>query len=580
MGMVTADTAICRVAGAIAVVLAGLCMLLWASVAGAVESPGRIDGTCFRALAPTDTVSAAIDPAAEWRCGPDLPTVEPERTVLRFAIADGEAPQVFVMRRAEFGGLTLLVESADGSIARRTVTLDDFTLAGIDGYVATALPESATPRRAYAIIDRPVSSAQLTGTHLASAHPATMPGFARGLLMVALICGMLLMPFVFDVAFWRVLREPFLVWHTICAAAMLACVALTSGLAGFAFGLSTGVNSTLTTLSFGLTVAGGTMFGHAFIEPDKLDPRIRRLMPFTAGLAVVLSVLHAAFPFALRPVHLDLYMIAFIPVIAVLLLAMGDALRRGSRAAWFQAIGWGPLLLTGLIRQVTFLGPAQGQDAMTLFYAGCAFEVIATAVGIADRLLLLRRQRDDAVDEAREMQRLSSHDPLTGLLNRRAVEPRFRKLREEGFDTLALMDLDRFKDINDRFGHQVGDEVLVACGEVLRNPADRDSIAMRLGGEEFMVLLRGAATTERVERLREAIPLAVATRVADLDRIVTASMGVVEIPRRGLSETSFGELYARADALLYEAKVTGRNRTVSERLIQFPGRRKRRESVA
>jgi diguanylate cyclase (GGDEF)-like protein len=561
-----------------------ICVFLLPAQLSAAQPPSKIEASCHRVVEPGVDAARVLKMADGWDCA-DTPSLAPARTILRFAPGDAEgAPDRFVMRRAEFRGLTLFALGQDGTIALRAVTLDDFAFAGIDGFVSVPLPAMTDAKAYYALFDRPVAISQLTRSHLAAENPAAQQHRFWQLLLVAAICGMLIMPLVFDFAFWRVLRERFLVWHTALAMAMMVCVGFTSGLFGLASGLPTSVISTITTFSFGLVVSFATMFGHAFIEPGKLHPGLRRIMPASACAALCLSAAHAAFPFALRDIHLTLYMIGYIPVVTILIASMANALIRGSRAAWFQAIGWGPLLLTGLIRQFTHLAPLQAQDAMTLFYAGCAFEVVATAVGIADRLLMLRRQRDDAVTSAAEMKRLSSRDPLTGLLNRRAVEPQFAQLRAKGFDTLALIDLDRFKDVNDRFGHQTGDRVLAISAQAIRGEDNEDCIAVRLGGEEFMLLLRGKDTRERAERLRQSIPIRVAGAVPDLDRPVTASMGVIEIPRDGFVGMDFAELYERADKLLYQAKAAGRNRTVVERIKLFgpagAKRRARRKAAA
>ncbi|MGB3712789.1 MAG: GGDEF domain-containing protein, partial [Erythrobacter sp.] len=125
------------------------------------------------------------------------------------------------------------------------------------------------------------------------------------------------------------------------------------------------------------------------------------------------------------------------------------------------------------------------------------------------------------------------------------------------------------KAVNDRFGHQVGDQALVACADAIRGGEGRDEVAVRLGGEEFVVLLRGSETLTRAEALRQGIAIRIARDVEGLDRVVTASMGVVEIPRDSNAMMDFDDLYARADKLLYEAKATGRNRTTYERLKVF-----------
>lgn len=188
---------------------------------------------------------------------------------------------------------------------------------------------------------------------------------------------------------------------------------------------------------------------------------------------------------------------------------------------------------------------------------------------MAKRERELREERDAALDKVGVLEALSERDPLTGLLNRRVVEERFASLREQGFDTFALIDLDKFKHVNDRYGHQVGDEVLVACGDALKGGDGRDYLTMRLGGEEFVVLLRGVDAYYRAEALRKSLPLRIARAVPELEEPVTASMGLIELPSAGHDILSFSELYSRADALLYNAKASGRDRTCFERLTVF-----------
>ncbi|NJR80069.1 diguanylate cyclase [Sphingomonas corticis] len=152
-------------------------------------------------------------------------------------------------------------------------------------------------------------------------------------------------------------------------------------------------------------------------------------------------------------------------------------------------------------------------------------------------------------------------DPLTGLPNRRALDEALADRLSAGDArpaTLALFDLDRFKSVNDRHGHAVGDEVLRAFADVLRaGVRDRDLVA-RIGGEEFAALIDGAdldAARGVCERVR--------ARLADLEiaagasRLrVTVSAGMAPLPPRG----SASEVMASADAALYRAKAEGRNR--------------------
>jgi len=120
----------------------------------------------------------------------------------------------------------------------------------------------------------------------------------------------------------------------------------------------------------------------------------------------------------------------------------------------------------------------------------------------------------------------------------------------------------------------VGDQVLQTIASILRE--DEHSIAMRLGGEEFLLLMRGADTERRAEHLRRSIPLRVAREITDLDMLVTASMGLVTIPRNAMPDAQLADIYSRADMLLYEAKRNGRNRMLSEKLRAFTPRQAER----
>lgn len=543
----------------------------------------EITRTCYASSSRGEDVGAVMADPARWQCGAFDEDISAERLLLSFRLADDAAtPRSFVSRRSRLEAVTVYAQDRSGEIASLRYEMGDLVPAGIEGLVAAQVPATGRPlRRVVVAFDMPTTPALVSSARLDTDREGVSAGDLRSYMVVSAICGMLLLPFLFNWAFWRVLRARFLLWHAALTIAMLMAVSSSSNLLAVAFGMSNRVVSDLATLGFGLTVGTGAMFAAAFIERNKLNPRLRRLLPFTAAWAVSASALHAAFPYVLRPWQIDIYLFAFLPVLVILLAVLGNALFHRSRAAMFQMIGWAPLIVTGVIRQLSYLTPLTPiNDAMPLFYFGCAFEVLATALGVADRMMLLKVERDTARSAAREMERLADRDALTGLLNRRSIEPRFAQLRREGFSTMALIDLDHFKRVNDRFGHQTGDEVLRCCADVLSHSDDRDTIALRLGGEEFMLLLRGPDASQRAENLRQMLTIRVAQKLDALDRPVTASMGLVEIPREGFLATTFADFYARADKLLYEAKETGRNRSVTERLHSFeppsiPSRRAR-----
>lgn len=166
-----------------------------------------------------------------------------------------------------------------------------------------------------------------------------------------------------------------------------------------------------------------------------------------------------------------------------------------------------------------------------------------------------------AVDTARRNART---DPLTGLANRRGFDERYAQVIQEtdrygGTAALILVDIDHFKRVNDTYGHDGGDAVLVAVGESLANGRRTVDITARLGGEEMAILLpqtdaRGAR--EVAERLRKRVE-ALSVRTNAGEARVTASFGVAEYAARAGEPERVVE---RADQALYAAKRNGRNR--------------------
>lgn len=166
-----------------------------------------------------------------------------------------------------------------------------------------------------------------------------------------------------------------------------------------------------------------------------------------------------------------------------------------------------------------------------------------------------------------QVQRLAATDALTGIANRRAFEKTLqaeisRASRTRSDLTLIMLDIDRFKSLNDEYGHQAGDEVLARVGEALRKACRESDTPARYGGEEFAVLMPGCSPTEATmaaERLRRTIS------AIDAVRPITFSAGIATFPIHALAAD---ELIARADDALYESKESGRDRaTLSSRTV-------------
>jgi diguanylate cyclase (GGDEF)-like protein/PAS domain S-box-containing protein len=161
-----------------------------------------------------------------------------------------------------------------------------------------------------------------------------------------------------------------------------------------------------------------------------------------------------------------------------------------------------------------------------------------------------------------ELQRLATHDSLTGLPNRRTFDQRFElelaRCRRDGIPlSLAVIDIDKFKRINDTFGHQEGDHVLSRIGALFAKQVREDELLARVGGEEFGWILHGAdadGAWVAVERARALIGSEVFREVGR----VTISAGICTLR----PEMDQAELYRAADLALLEAKRSGRDRVI------------------
>jgi diguanylate cyclase (GGDEF)-like protein len=195
--------------------------------------------------------------------------------------------------------------------------------------------------------------------------------------------------------------------------------------------------------------------------------------------------------------------------------------------------------------------------AMLIVAVGVIFAIVvvsASAVGI----VYLRRRRVD-----RRIGYLAQYDQLTGLINRALFQDRLdsalaRARREGGLVTVMFLDIDGFKDINDRFGHSVGDELLRQIAARLVTCLRETDTVARLGGDEFTVILEGGKRVEDAGQVATKILRSIATpfAVGNRELIVTTSIGISVYPIDG---DSYEELVKGADTAMYQSKSAGRN---------------------
>jgi diguanylate cyclase (GGDEF)-like protein len=539
--------------------------------APALADDGFAPGSTCLAADPDDLGHAAlVRDTAGWSCDPSTWSAAPEHAVLRFDLAglDMTALDTLAMRLTRFGQMTLTLEGADGSSKTARYRSDELDLATYDWLMNARLPAyRGEPEVLWVEIDAPHDTDMLTDARLVSgAHVGD--SYVSFELLVAALCGVMIIPFVYNIAFYRVLRKRFLLWHATVVACLFTHIMASSGLVNRFADLTVMEATALSVTSWTLGIVAAGNFMVNLVEDGKLDRWHRRLTHILS--ATILACL-AFFLFAdgsLRSWTTPVFVYSFIPVLGSFTLMIATALLRGSRAMRFQIIAWAPIMLVGIERAMSNLGAFGSPiDTMVAQHIAIAFEVVVTSLGVADRFMVIKRQRDRAVAETRQLGREVERDELTGLHNRRAIRLHFETLFASGFDTMAVIDLDHFKQINDTCGHAVGDEVLRTTALALM--PDDDTIAVRMGGEEFMLILRGPNAVARAEHRRRAITARIAAQMPGLGAPVTASMGLVSQPRNSGAHSDFGALYAHCDRLLYEAKRAGRNRTMSERIMRF-----------
>ncbi|PXA86444.1 GGDEF domain-containing protein [Nostoc sp. 3335mG] len=216
------------------------------------------------------------------------------------------------------------------------------------------------------------------------------------------------------------------------------------------------------------------------------------------------------------------------------------------------------LIVTDLASQVP--GHPERRDLfLTLYLVGLTPVFVANGIGA---ILLL------ASDVAAQLRTLAANDPLTGVLNRRGFhEAALRAVangrRQRQSISVAIADIDHFKNINDRHGHTVGDRTLgFVCGRLTQGLRGGDLVG-RIGGEEFALLLVNSSAEqagEAMERIRADIAAGFSEDGAPAP--VTTSFGVARVPLgTGTPDQMLAEAMDRADKALYRSKVEGRNRT-------------------
>jgi diguanylate cyclase (GGDEF)-like protein len=302
-----------------------------------------------------------------------------------------------------------------------------------------------------------------------------------------------------------------------------------------------------------LALVTALQFSTTILRSRDYTPRLNTVARGLQVLALLGIVLVPFLEYAtlVKPVAL----LIFVSVIFMIALGIFSLLA-GSRPARYYVIAWGAFLAGSVIFLMKNFGVVPHTFiSQHSWQVGALVEMILLSMTLSSRMNELKHQ--------------SRTDPITLLGNRRLFDDRlpleFTLARSEGRPlSLLMIDIDNFKNYNDRHGHALGDEAIKLVGAALRRHARKPVLACRYGGDEFCVILPGAGADTAAmvaERVRANVQAARADALA-----ITVSVGYATLLNDEFP--SHDKLFDAADAALYSAKEAGRNRVAA-----FSGRR-------
>ncbi|HOB12873.1 MAG TPA: diguanylate cyclase [Novosphingobium sp.] len=479
------------------------------------------------------------------------------RLKFRPVVSNPEDPLVLRHTSVWQDGERIVFHYADGTTAAA-----EFTSATASRYLAIgAIFEIPVPARA-APLDRiqieTQGSANWRGVLLGAALMKRSEAGGIRLWVTAIYAGFAglgLALLVYNLALWKALRYRFQAIYAAMLAALMAYTFTSSGLVSQV--LPWLDNNTRLRWSYVLlasTAVAAIGFIHAYFQRNAYPQWLDRAVRGSALLLVAASLSFALFaPFA-GAITDRLYFVACSLLVGLTFVILGVAWRSKDPNAPLFLLAWSAPIGVSLARSAHGLALVPYSfwlDNGNLLALGV--ESLLSSLLIVSRLRELSRERDKARAGEITALRLANSDHLTGLLNRRAFID-MAVGRPEPY-RLILIDIDRFKGINDRLGHDTGDEVLRELARVIQAIRPADSLAVRLGGEEFALLI---PLGEQDACTPDAILEAVRAHKMPFDLRVTVSLGFAD--GRINTDECWRRLYRLADSALYRAKADGRDR--------------------
>ena len=450
--------------------------------------------------------------------------------------------------------LHLYTQYADGHIARTELSnrdISDHIQIGALIEFAIAPRDAAPVRLLWQVTDSANMRGILLGARLLTPRQSARESM-RDAAIYAAFGGICIALLVYNLALWGALRHRF----------QLIYCGMVLGLALYAFSSSAALAWAIPTIPnnlrlqvnhFALAASGAAAFAFArsYFEPRIFRGLMARILLGTSAMLL----LAGAAVFVLLPINPPLadrlHLVSFLFAFGVIAAALWRSFARKSAYRWLFAIAWAAPIGAAILRalgNIGVIGWSFWLDNSTII--AMAAEALISSLAIAYRIRILSAERDTARQRELVATRLAETDPLTGLLNRRAFLA--QAVGRPWAQTLLIADLDHFKRVNERVGHDGGDEVLRLFARILRSNVPEGALVARIGGEEFAVL---ASRDQAADPAR--ILAAIRDQKFPKDIRVTASIGCCSGPLR--DDADWKQLYHCADTALFAVKAKGRN---------------------
>lgn len=390
-------------------------------------------------------------------------------------------------------------------------------------------------------------------------------GEGLGYIVYGIIYGILLAMVLYSFFLLLSLKDVTYLYYILYIVSAGLWLFFVQGHAKLVFGQIPNFDQAMLWLWAGSMITWGAVFTAAFLRLKEGHPFLFRMHIVMAIFGAVVSVAgilgwdDVAF-------SLSHYLGLALPVLVIA--AAIVRLAQGFPSAFYFLIAWSLLAVGGFIFSLMGLKflPVNFWTVNGMAI-GVTAESILLSMALADRFKSLEAEKKNLEKIQAHYRELSLTDALTGLHNKRFLKIELdlaaTRARETGTPlSLILLDLDDFKNINDSFGHTVGDEILATLARSMRSCTRESDSSCRFGGDEFVIIMPGIWGVDAfqvAERIRNRFASDSSRDIDGAEMRVTVSLGIVEFNGRETAEA----FLARADSAMYEAKRLGKNRSTA-----------------